>query len=120
MTDLTFKTFSRINYERSREWTDTDQFDWTSADWMIALIGEVGEACNIMKKLQRASSGMRGNNESILELQEALRAEVADIMTYLALFASHNNIDLEAEVISKFNAVSRKHGFSHILPESST
>lgn len=70
--------------------------DWTPTDWACALAGEVGEACNLVKKLRRG--------EAIPAQQIA--KELADVITYCDLLAKRLDIDLESAVIDKFNEVS--------------
>ena len=40
------------------------------ADWMIATVGELGEAANFLKKLRRSAGKISRNTESILELED--------------------------------------------------
>ena len=35
--------------------------DWSLSDWMTAVTGELGEAANIAKKLNRVRDGIPGN-----------------------------------------------------------
>lgn len=74
---------------------------WDLPRWGNALAGEVGEACNIIKKIDRGDPGI-GKNE--------LADELADVLGYLVLVADHAGIDLEAAAIDKFNRVSDRIG----------
>jgi NTP pyrophosphatase (non-canonical NTP hydrolase) len=80
-----------------------DGSDWSPADWMTALTGEVGEAANIIKKVRRGDFPLN-------DAREILGDELADIMIYLDLLAFQCGIDLEEAVIRKFNKVSDKQG----------
>jgi NTP pyrophosphatase (non-canonical NTP hydrolase) len=87
----------------------TDGSDWTPADWMVALTGEVGETANILKKVRRGD----------LTLEQAraeLGRELADIQCYLVLLAHHCGVDLETATRAKFNEVSTRVGSSVVLP----
>ena len=106
---LTFKEFSDANYERCRMWHDP--YEWTLSDWGVAVAGECGEMCNVIKKINRHDASIPGNKESIEELQDMLSDEIADTLTYLFLLAVVANLDMEKIVIKKFNEVSDKHGF---------
>ena len=74
--------------------------EWDGRDWAVALTGEVGEMCNLLKKMRRGED---------IPIQE-LAKEMADIMIYLDLLAASFEIDLAKEVILKFNEVSEKRG----------
>ena len=108
------RTFQRANAARAAEWHKGGD-EWTLADWAVAMAGEAGEACNIVKKLRRFQTGIRGNAEHASDLRAALAEELADTVTYAALLAEAIGCDLEAELVRKFNAVSDKHGFEFKL-----
>lgn len=81
---------------------------WTPAEWAVALAGEVGEACNAVKKLRRLEDGTNTPKDPQTE-EEAIRAigeELADIIIYADLLAARLGLDLAREVIAKFNHVS--------------
>ena len=115
---LTFERLARINTERANEWHgDEGIFDWSLSDWMNALLGEFGEAANVIKKLLRIKLGLRGNRkgETEAELKKQLGEELADICMYLFLVAARAGINLEDEVVRKFNKVSEELGFDERL-----
>lgn len=70
-----------------------------------ALAGECGEACNIIKKLERERLGLRGSRAYVQDLAE----ELADIIIYLDLIAAKININLSEAVVQKFNKTSDKY-----------
>lgn len=73
--------------------------------------GEVGEACNIIKKLERERMGIRGTRATVAELAE----ELADVVIVADLIALHSDIDLGKAVRDKFNKTSEKYGLSVML-----
>lgn len=109
--DLTFVKLNIANYKRSQKWHGAGTGNWSTSDWGIALGGEVGEALNVIKKLNRARDSIVGNDKDVNELYADLGEELADVMIYLDLLASYSGINLEEEVIKKFNKVSDKNGF---------
>lgn len=72
------------------------------------LAGEVGEACNIIKKLARERLGIRGSRATT----EQLAMELADVVICADLIAMQAGIDLESAVIRKFNGTSEKYGLN--------
>lgn len=104
---LTFKELSEKNIELNDEAFSEVTKDWVIADWSNALAGEVGEACNMIKKIRR------GQDIDKTELGH----ELADVMMYLDLLATKLDIDLEAMIVEKFNEVSEKRGASVYLEE---
>ena len=114
---LTFDELRRANLARSNRWHPNGIDDWSLSDWGVAMVGEAGEACNVIKKLNRERDSIRGNAETEAALQEALATELADTLIYLDLLACRAGIDLAAATVAKFNAISEKHGFPERLGE---
>jgi NTP pyrophosphatase (non-canonical NTP hydrolase) len=116
-TELTFNDLSFTNLARCRRWHPGFPLDdWTGADWGNAAAGEMGEACNVVKKLRRLDVGHPGANDpGMLELVDQLGEEIADTVIYLDLLAQHYGIDLPAAIVAKFNAVSVREGFPERL-----
>jgi NTP pyrophosphatase (non-canonical NTP hydrolase) len=84
---------------------------WSSSDWMTAVVGEVGEAANVIKKLNRVRDGIPGNKETPEELKAMLADEIADAAIYLDLLASSLGLDLSEIILSKFDRTSKKIGY---------
>lgn len=81
-------------------------------------MGELGEAANIAKKLNRVRDGIPGNTQNEEELRAAFKEEIADAFVYLDLLAQSQGFDLEFVVRKKFNKTSAKLGCSiHIAVE---
>ena len=85
---------------------------WSLSDWMTATMGELGEAANVLKKLNRARDGVPGNGDATPEeLREAFADELADTFIYLDLLAQAAGVDLPSAIRAKFEATSRKIGY---------
>jgi len=84
---------------------------WSLSDWMTATLGELGEAANIAKKLNRVRDGIPGNKETEGELRRALADEIADAFIYLDLLAQSQGICLAEAIESKFVRTSLKIGY---------
>jgi hypothetical protein len=54
--------------------------DWATEDWMVAVLGELGETANLLKKIRR------GDFE-VDEVQDKLAREFSDVVIYLDLLA---------------------------------
>jgi len=48
---MTFQKFSALNMTRCRDGFKHNPGDWSASDWMVAKMGELGEAANVLKKL---------------------------------------------------------------------
>lgn len=77
-----------------------DGSDWSLAEWCNAVTGELGEAANLIKKVQRG-------DYTLEESRQDLADEFADIVTYLDILAMRAGVDLGEAVKNKFNFVSR-------------
>jgi NTP pyrophosphatase (non-canonical NTP hydrolase) len=102
MTSL--EDLRRANEARQNEWDPSDLI--TLAFRGVELAGETGEACNVIKKLERERLGLRGPRDTVTHLAE----ELADIIICTDLVAMSSGVDLSAAVRSKFNATSEKVG----------
>ncbi|UMO76030.1 MazG nucleotide pyrophosphohydrolase [Planktothrix phage Pra-JY27] len=80
-----------------------DGSDWALSAWCNALTGEVGEAANLIKKIERGDL-------TLAEARDDLGRELADILTYLDILAFRAGVSLSDETIAKFNAVSARVG----------
>ena len=83
---------------------------WSLSDWMTATVGELGEAANVAKKLNRVRDGVPGNTQTEAELRAALADEIADTFIYLDLLAQSQGFRLADAVRSKFDRTSAKLG----------
>ena len=85
---------------------------WSLSDWMTATLGELGEAANILKKLNRVRDCIPGNTETETELREKLGYELADTAIYLDLLCQAAGLDLEEIREKKFQITSDKLGYT--------
>lgn len=107
------RDISRVNLQRCLRWHPDGINSWSNSDWGIALTGEVGELCNVIKKLNRLRDGLVGNKPEDMDKAVLLRKaqdEAADIYLYLDLICQAMGFDLTAAVRSKFNEVSERIG----------
>lgn len=113
MTDgLTFNTLRRGNAARLPEFRNNkgnvahdkaDGSDWSLNDWAVAVTGELGEACNVLKKVRRGDL-------TLDEARPMLMQEFADVVIYMDLLAAQAGIDLGQAVMDTFNTKSAKVG----------
>lgn len=95
------------NVARDQEWnTGSERLSLTFR--ATELAGEVGEGCNVIKKLERERIGLVGSRDT----KEHLAEELADIVICTDLVAMDVGIDLGAAIAAKFNATSEKNGLA--------
>ena len=117
---MTFRQFAEANLARceSPEGFNHTLGSWSLSDWMVAVAGEVGEAANIIKKLNRYRDGIPGNTASECDLYADLGREIADAVVYLDLLAQSQGFSLEDLILHKFNETSEKVGYPHRLEDT--
>lgn len=87
-----------------------DGSDWSPAQWLQAVIGELGEYANIRKKYERGDITLE-------EFEVEAGKELADVQTYLDILASRcldsregvahpTGVNLGVATATKFNEVS--------------
>ena len=82
--------------------------DWTPAQWLQAVVGELGEYANLRKKVERG-------DYTLEEALPSLADELADVVIYLDLLAYQMNIDLGQAVHDKWNRKSEQIGYGERL-----
>lgn len=97
-----FSSLQEANIARQKEWDPDNRI--TLAYRGNELAGEVGEACNVIKKLERERMGINGSRDTVEHLLE----ELADSVICSYLVAMHVGGDLDAAIVAKFNATSEK------------
>lgn len=98
---LRLPTFKNSKGEAAH--SEPDGSGWSPAQWLQAVVGELGEYANIRKKYER------GDIDEATFKREAQK-ELADVQTYLDILAFQLGIDLGQATISKFNEVSKRVG----------
>lgn len=77
------------------------------------LAGEIGEACNVIKKLEREKLGLVGSRDTLDHLGE----ELADGFICLDLIAMSYDLSMSLYVPRKFNYTSRQRGLDVFMKE---
>lgn len=98
--------------------TKADGSDWSPAQWLQAVVGELGEYANFRKKFERGDITLE-------EFEVQARKELADVQTYLDLLALRcldtneavhpTGVHLGDATADKFNTVSRRVGVGVFL-----
>ena len=101
-----FVTLSVANKLRQAEWDSGNKIDLSYRGNELA--GETGEACNIIKKLERERLGIRGSRAT----PEQLAEELADVVICTSLIANAQGIDLWEAIKAKFNKTSEANNLS--------
>ncbi len=109
---MNLEAFSKKNRERCESPNGFNHAlnSWSISDWITATLGELGEAANVAKKLNRVRDGIPGNKETADELRTKFARELADTFIYLDLLAQAAGIDLPKTVVEVFNAKSDQIG----------
>ena len=96
---MTFDHFNQKNLERKlQSYGPLD--NWSYTDWACAAAGEMGETCNLIKKLRRGEE---------IQIEEVTN-EIADVVIYLDLLCSRFGESLGEAIQRKFNIVSKRIG----------
>jgi len=85
--------------------------DWALSQWANATCGELGEAANLVKKIERGDFALDDvitiKGES-MTARELLAKEIADVVCYIDLLANRAGIDVGDAVRAKFNEISNR------------
>jgi NTP pyrophosphatase (non-canonical NTP hydrolase) len=95
----------RINFNQLRKanvarYKDYPCDNWSLTDWGCCLAGEVGELCNLLKKLKLGKAVDRSE----------IGKEIADVIIYADILSEKLGFDLGQLVRDKFNEVSKRVG----------
>lgn len=114
---MTFGEFSEANRARCEhpQGFKHPLSGWSASDWMTALVGEVGEAANVVKKLNRYRDGVPGNKLTEGELRDQLRKELGDVFVYLDLMSQSLGFSIADAAVEVFNAKSADIGYPQKL-----
>lgn len=89
-----------------------DGSDWSPAQWLQAVVGELGEYSNWRKKLDRGDI-------DAATFKAIAAKELADTVAYLDILAFQLGIDLGQATLDKFNEISDRVGSTVRLAETS-
>jgi len=119
---LTFSEFSAINKARGERWHQGNLAMWSVSDWLMAMAGEAGEACNAGKKLRRIEEKISNLSadpyRQLTDVEQALDTiaeELADTVIYCDLACSRIGRSLVKAIIMKFNETSERYHFPEML-----
>lgn len=91
---------------------------WSLLEWAGAACGELGEATNIAKKMDRFDKGFASASFAGVDyntLREHLAEEMGDAFHYMILLAARAGIDLEQAIVDSFNNKSKQIGSTILL-----
>lgn len=91
--------------------SEPDGSDWALSTWSNAVLGELGELANLIKKIERG-------DYTLDEKREDLGKEGADVLTYLDILMFRCGVDLGHAVRMKFNEVSERVGASTFIDKT--
>lgn len=109
---LTFNTLRSANLARLPEFKNKhgaaahskpDGSDWSPAQWLQAVMGELGEYANVRKKFERGDL-------TATEFQSLAADELADVQCYLDILAAQVGVNLGQATMEKWNRVSERVG----------
>lgn len=107
---VTFDEFQEVNALRcATKFPSCD--DWTLNDWAVALSGEVGELCNILKKNRRGDKAYSLEGAHGPATRREILKELADVITYADLMMTKLGANTRIELVDKFDEVSKRVGF---------
>lgn len=118
--DLTFAQLRAANIARLPRFknrrgepahSEPDGSDWKLSAWCNAVLGELGELANLIKKIERGDMLLDDARGDVAD-------ELADVQTYLDILAFRCGVDLGEATISKFNRVSDRVGCDVRLPSA--
>lgn len=106
---LTFEDFQALNARRCNEAFRHGVHDWPIQNWALAIAGEAGELCNIVKKIVRGDFALSDKRVEMLD-------ELADIITYCDLAITRLGGHTDLVLMRKFEIVSQRYGWSRAAP----
>lgn len=104
---ISFSNLRKVNSARCEDvFHPIDE--WSPAEWGLAVVGEVGELCNVIKKIRRIQDGTNTpkDPQTVEECRTLAAKEAADAVIYLDLLCARLRIDLGEAIRQKFNEVS--------------
>lgn len=114
MIDL--KKFRKISVERAKNGFKTYE-NVPITFWTTAIAGEVGELCNMVKKMERVKHGGidAGSSYTAASITpHMIKEEIGGIFIYLDLLASLWGFSMEEAIVSTFNEKSQEHNLPYL------
>lgn len=100
---MEFKKLREADQKRAGEWGKEKM---SLSFKGLEMAGECGEACNVLKKIEREKAGLVGSRATVEDLAE----ELADVVICVDLICAEFEIDLWEAIKNKFNKTSGKYG----------
>lgn len=102
---LTIEALADANAARCRSGFGHSLKSWSLLEWAGATAGEIGEACNVAKKIIRVRDGIRGNKreDNLSALRAKFGQELADGIIYAVLAMLAAGLNPEDEIRKTFN-----------------
>lgn len=110
-----FNHVRTISLQRALRWHPKGIDSWSLSDWGVALAGEAGELCNVIKKMNRLRDGLQQKAVNESELITSLAMEIGDVYLYLDLIAQRAGLKIEDCIKDTFNRVSERESFPERL-----
>lgn len=111
---MNLRDIQTINWKRSGIVFNKDGC-WSPTDFGNHMAGEAGEACNFLNKMRRCVDRLwtilPGKDTEYHQHRLACGWELADNLICTTLVASSIGIDLQENVIAKYNATCHKYGY---------
>jgi NTP pyrophosphatase (non-canonical NTP hydrolase) len=117
---LDLQKFREVNIKRATEGFKTYD-NVPLLFFTTALAGEVGELCNMIKKIERAKYGGldAGTNHKAADITtDVLKEEIGGIFIYLDLLSSLVGVDLGEAILETFNSKSEKYKLIKFNPSN--
>lgn len=116
---ITFENFSEANLKRCEAPNGFNHpiNNWSTSDWCVAIMGELGEAANIVKKLNRERDGICGNRQTEAALREKLKKELGDTFVYIDLACQALGFTIKEAAVEVFNSKSLEIGYPVLLKD---
>lgn len=105
---MTFRRFQQVNAQRCEEafgHIPGGAEEWPIQNWALAIAGEAGELCNLVKKCLRGDFTVESQRQAILD-------ELADIICYADLAMTHMQANTGEALAHKFDEVSQRRGWT--------
>lgn len=90
-----------------------DGSDWSLSQWTTAVLGELGELANLIKKIERKDFALDDTltdpkTKEVMTYRAYVGKEAADVACYLDILSYRLGVDLGDAIREKFNEVSRR------------